>query len=102
MLSDSQRAEYVKAFTKIGEFIGLVAVSWLDGVGELPAGPVVEANGIDTLLTQAQAAKILRVSLNTFRTFERRGLVRRVPSLGERTVRYRPGDVEKLKNRKRE
>lgn len=95
--------EYVSACAKVGELIGLIVVSML---ADVPAKSVssktVDALGAEAVLTRDEAAKECKVSRNTFKGWEVKGLIKRIPNMGERTVRFRKSDVDKLKKRQRE
>lgn len=98
-MADTQYQEHVKAFSKVGEFIGLLCVSWLTGRQVAAVGDAEPE--AEELLTRKEAAAQLKISVSLLDTMRRQGNITPAKCLG-RVVRYSQKEVDRLKNRKRE
>lgn len=99
----SELKDYIPHFAKVGEFIGVVLVSWFSGTSVRAA---IEADEVTpesaSLLKRKDAAKELKISVSLLDQWRRQGKITPVKGMGDRIVRYRSDDIEKFKRRKRE
>ena len=93
---DPPTQDFISACSKVGELVGLLLVLQLSTKADT-GGPAIDQ---DELLTRKQAAKRMSVSVSTFDGWRRQGVVQPVKGLGERTVRYRASDIDRLIARK--
>ncbi len=89
--------DFISACSKVGELIGMILVVQLSARDT--AARLEQEK--DELLTRKQAALRMSVSVSTFDGWRRQGVVRPVPGLGDKTVRYRASDLDRLIARKR-
>jgi len=98
-------SEHVRAFAKVGELFGLLVVSWLTGRSAEPAATAIDvpvAGEGDEPLTRKEAAKYLKISVSLLDQWRQKGAIKPIPGMGDRVVRYRKSDLNRIIKRKRE
>ena len=95
-MSTASTEEFINACATVGRLLGSILVLHLLAREVVP---VLQQQ--DQLLTRKQAALRMSVSVSTFDGWRREGVIKPVPSLGQRTIRYRANDLDKLTASKR-